>query len=436
MASQETGIPERPKDPEATTSADAAAAEADKGPSKKDLKKLEKEKAKADKAAKRAEEDRKQKEQAEASDTAKHLYGKLPNGLIEARITDEKEPKVSQDTEPANLLNLKESTVATIRAVVHNARGQSAKLAFLDLRQQTENIQAVIAEGGQHAISRQMVKWCAGLNRETIVLVTGEVKAPLEPVNSATISHLELHVEKCFVISEGPLMLPMQIKDAMHPPPVGEAAEAAGDTVDASGAPNASLFTRLNNRVLDLRTPVNLTIFRLNAAVTKLYREFLDSRGFMEIQTPKITGAATEGGATVFEVKYFDTKAYLTQSPQFYKQMAISGGFGKVYEVGGVYRAENSNTPRHLTEFTGLDFEMEIHRDWSEVLDVAEGVLMYIFKGLRERYKTEMDVIKREYPDAGNFKIPEGKAPRLTFSEGIKMLRDAGVEASEDEDIR
>lgn len=158
--------------------------------------------------------------------------------------------------------------------------------------------------------------------------------------------------------------------------------------------------------------------------------------GFTDVQTAKIAGEATEGGSSVFEMKYFNTKAYLTQSPQFYKQMLISGRFERVFEIGAVYRAENSNTARHLTEFTGLDFEMEIESEWTEVIDTAEECLQYIFQGLRSRGDYWMTVLQREYPDAGNFKIPEGKAPRLTFQEGIKMLKDAGVEdASEEEDI-
>jgi aspartyl/asparaginyl-tRNA synthetase len=242
-----------------------------------------------------------------------------------------------------------ENKVITVRARVHNARVQSAKLAFLDLRQRTENIQAVIAEGGEKGISRPMVKWCGGLNRESIVLVTGTVKKPLEPIKSATIENLELHVEKCFVVSEGPLSLPMQVKDAMRPPPIGEEADAEGQ-VDSSGTPIVTLNTRLNNRVLSLRTPTDQAIFHITGAVCTLFREYMLKHAFQELQTPKIAGAATEGGAGVFELNYFNTPAFLTQSPQFYKQMAIAGDMERVFEVGPVFRAENSNTPRHLTE--------------------------------------------------------------------------------------
>ena len=314
------------------------------GPSKNALKKAAKDKEKAEKAAKRQEQERQEREKAEANDTAKHLYGKLSDGI--APQVDKKTPP------PAKLRDLSadlEGKEVTVRARVHNARVQSAKLAFLDLRQRTENIQAVIAEGGENGISRQMVKWVGGLNRESIVLVVGVVRIPKEPIHSATISGLELHLQKVFIVSEGPVQLPMQVKDAMRPPPVGEEEEGEGQ-VDSQGTPIVTLNTRLNNRVLSLRTPTDQAIFHINGVVCELFREFMIKNHFQEIQSTKIAGAATEGGSGVFEINYFNTQAFLTQSPQFYKQMAIAGDMERVFEIGPVFRAENSNTARHLTE--------------------------------------------------------------------------------------
>ena len=333
MASQEQqNLPERAKGEESGA------------PSKNALKKAARDKEKAEKAAKRQEQERQEKEKAEANDTAKHLYGKLSDGIA-----------APSKQKPAALTSLRElcaefeNKEVALRARVHNARVQSAKLAFLDLRQRTENIQAVIAEGGEHGISRQMVKWCGGLNKESIVLVTGLVKVPKEPINSATVSNLEIHVEKVFVVSDGPIQLPMQVKDAMRPPPTGDEAETE-DQTDSQGTPIVTLNTRLNNRVLSLRTPTDQAIFHINGAVCELFREHLLKHQFQELQTPKIAGAATEGGSGVFEINYFNTAAFLTQSPQFYKQMAIAGDMEKVFEIGPVFRAENSNTARHLTE--------------------------------------------------------------------------------------
>ena len=100
-----------------------------------------------------------------------------------------------------------------------------------------------------------------------------------------------------------------------------------------------------------------------------------------------------------------------------------------------MFRAENANTARHLTEFTGLDFEMEILETWSEVINMAEALVSFIFNELRKRCARQMEIIKKLYPEAGDFLIPEGKAPRLRFADGIKMLNEAGIEASPDEDI-
>jgi aspartyl-tRNA synthetase len=143
--------------------------------------------------------------------------------------------------------------------------------------------------------------------------------------------------------------------------------------------------TRLDNRVLDLRTPANQAIFRIQMGVCELFRRALQAKGFVEINTPKIIGAASEGGANVFTVSYFKGSAYLAQSPQLYKQMAIAADFEKVYTIGAVFRAEDSNTHRHLTEFVGLDMEMAFQYHYHEVLDVLGQMFNNIFRGLAEQ---------------------------------------------------
>ncbi len=120
---------------------------------------------------------------------------------------------------------------------------------------------------------------------------------------------------------------------------------------------------RLNNRIVDLRTAASQSIFRIQSGVCNIFRSYLDSQDFIEIHTPKLQGGATESGATVFEVKYFGRPAFLAQSPQLAKQMCIAADFERVYEIGPVFRAEDSNTPRHLTEYTGLDLVRELIPD-------------------------------------------------------------------------
>lgn len=330
MASQgESSLPAMPKEEPAKPEA----------PSKNALKKAAKDKEKAEKAAKRQEQERQDREKAEANDTAKHLYGSLPSS-----------PSESQHfAELSELYVAKEDQEVTVDVRVHNARVQSAKLAFLVLREEAHTIQAVIGEGGVHKISRQMVKWCGGINSESIIRVTGLVKQPKEPVTSTSISNFELHVQSIYLISEAVEKLPVQVKDCMRPPPIGEENQEENE-VDSQGIPVVSLSTRLNNRVLDVRAAANQAIFQLQGGISNLFIEYMNQHDFRWIQSSKIVGAATEGGSGVFEIKYFDSKAYLTQSPQFFKQMAIAMDMKRVCEIGPVFRAENSNTHRHLTE--------------------------------------------------------------------------------------
>lgn len=197
--------------------------------------------------------------------------------------------------------------------------------------------------------------------------------------------------------------------------------------------PDVDQSTRLNNRVIDLRTVANQAIFSIQSAVVNLFRDFLNSKGFNEIHSPKLISAASEGGAEVFEVKYFNTKAYLAQSPQFYKQMAISADFERVYEIGPVFRAELSDGPRHMTEFTGLDMEMQINEHYHEVLDVLGDLFVYIFKGIETRFARELEAVRQQYPFRP-FKYLE-KTLRLEWPEAIAMLRGAGVTIGDLEDM-
>ena len=134
------------------------------------------------------------------------------------------------------------------------------------------------------------------------------------------------------------------------------------------------------------------TIFRIQAGVCELFRSYLTEKGFVEIHSPKMQGSSTESGAAVFKVDYFRRPAFLAQSPQLAKQMCIAADMERVFEIGPVFRAENSNTHRHLTEFTGLDLEMQFDHHYHEVLDMIDGMFKYIFKGLQERFHDEVGV--------------------------------------------
>ncbi len=259
--------------------------------------------------------------------------------------------------------------------------------------------------------------------KESIVDVLAEVKTVSAKVESCSQKDVELHVEEAWVSSLSEPQLPLQIEDASRRVEEGE--DKLSITVNQD--------TRLDNRVLDLRTPTNQAIFRLEAGVCQLFRESLTGRGFVEIHTPKIISAASEGGANVFQVSYFKGKAFLAQSPQLYKQMAIAADFGKVFTVGGVFRAEDSNTHRHLTEFVGLDLEMAFSHHYHEVVDTIGAMFTDMFRGLRDRFSGEIEVIRQQFP-AEPFAFLDPPL-RLEYRQGVRMLRDAGVEMGEEEDL-
>ena len=138
---------------------------------------------------------------------------------------------------------------------------------------------------------------------------------------------------------------------------------------------DAAIDSRLDYRWIDLRSDKNLLIFQAQTVMVNAMRQYLLDRRFIEIHTPKLIGAASESGSEVFELKYFDRKGYLSQSPQFYKQMAMAAGFDRIFEVGPVFRAEKSYTNKHATEFTGFDIEMSYIESFRDVMQVEAELL-------------------------------------------------------------
>ena len=152
------------------------------------------------------------------------------------------------------------------------------------------------------------------------------------------------------------------------------------------GVERSSIDQRIDYRWIDLRTDENQLMFKVQTAMVNAMREFLIDRNFIEIHTPKLIGAASESGAEVFEVKYFDRLAYLAQSPQFYKQMAMASGFERIFEVGPVFRAEKSYTNKHTTEFSGFDLEFSYITSYKDVMKMEEELLTAGLKAVKEQY--------------------------------------------------
>lgn len=198
--------------------------------------------------------------------------------------------------------------------------------------------------------------------------------------------------------------------------------------VDISGKVPALLDTRIKYRWLLARNPVEKAIFRIRAGVLKAAREYLEKNGFIEVQTPKIVAAGAEGGATLFKVQYFEREAYLSQSPQLYKQMLISS-FERVYEITPYFRAEKFNTTRHLNESWGIDVEQGFISGVEDVLQTAENLVAYIVDYIRTNYKEDLEILGVDLPKI----TPPFK--RLKFTEAVDILRSEGVEVSEIDDL-
>ncbi|MBQ4167899.1 MAG: aspartate--tRNA(Asn) ligase [Clostridia bacterium] len=154
---------------------------------------------------------------------------------------------------------------------------------------------------------------------------------------------------------------------------------------------DSAIDSRLDYRWIDLRTEKNKLMIKAQTELVRSFRDFLLERNLVEIHTPKIIGAASESGADVFELTYFDRKAYLAQSPQFYKQMAMAAGLERIFEVGPVFRAEKSFTSRHATEFTGFDLEFSYIDSYEDVMHIEEELLTYALKNVAEKYGEEIE---------------------------------------------
>ena len=180
-----------------------------------------------------------------------------------------------------------------------------------------------------------------------------------------------------------------------------------------------NIDTRLYYRWLDIRNEKNMLTRQIESTMIQAMREYLYEQDFTEIHTPKLIGAASESGSEVFEVKYFDRKAYLAQSPQFYKQMAMSAGMSKIFEVAPAFRAENSNTNRHATEFTSFDLEFSYIDSYEDVMDLEEDLLIAGLTKVKEKYG---DKIKELFDK--EVIIPSKPFPRIKLQDLYKELHE------------
>lgn len=276
-----------------------------------------------------------------------------------------------------------------------NTRRDHGQLVFVDLRDRSGIVQLVGEEG------------LSDFHPEDVIEVIGLVrKRPKEMINPLLkTGQVEVRVEKIKVLAKAAI-LPFDMgKEELR----------------------LELPTLLDYRSLTLRHPRVKAIFKVQETIIQTFREMMKDLGFVEIQVPTIVATATEGGAEIFPLKYFDYQAFLAQSPQFYKQIMV-GVFERVFTVAHAYRAEPSMTTRHLTEYLGLDVEFGFIDDWSEISDVAEHLVKKILAAVEKKNKKELTLLKVKIPQTST-KIPKmklRKAQEIIFKTTGRDLRKRG----------
>lgn len=332
--------------------------------------------------------------------------------------TTEEDAVLGRDKHDETLLSqvsdLKVGTPITFVARLHHARSISKKLAFLVFRQQVDTVQGVL-QCREHEISENFVRWAEHLSSESLVHVQGVLQEPIEPITGCSIRNVELLIDKVHVLVSITENLPIDVYTM-------DRVEKDDETETVAYV--HPMHARLENRVSFLRTPAMQAVMRIKSTLCQIYRNTLTDQGFIEVHTPKLQPAATESGAEVFKVKYFDRTAFLAQSPQLAKQLCMSADFDRVFEVGSVFRAENSNTHRHLTEYVSLDLEMVITKDYYDAMSVIDNLIKTMIRGVYEKHRKEIDIIKTHFPH-DDLVIPD-KTIVLPFKEAVELLNSSG----------
>jgi nondiscriminating aspartyl-tRNA synthetase len=269
-----------------------------------------------------------------------------------------------------------------------NALRDQKRVQFIVLRDEAGMAQVVLAKDDPPSELNERV---SALTQESAVTLTGTIAAD----ERVKLKGLELKLEQLEVDSLAEPELPI--------------------------APDSALDKRIDWRYLDLRRPDRRLIFEVQTTTERAMRDFWAKEGFIELHSPKLTGAATESGAELFKLEYFDRMATLAQSPQFYKQMAMAAGFGKVFEVGPVFRANPSFTSRHDTEFTSVDTEISWIDSHEDVMSFEERWLAHTLALVKDAHGEQIaETFETELI------VPEPPFPRITLEDAKQMLRDAG----------
>lgn len=275
---------------------------------------------------------------------------------------------------------------------IHTLRDQGG-IIFILLRDKTGIIQTIATKK-----AGEVFETASNLTLESVVTIEGLVKAEAQAPEG-----IEVAIETLEVLSLAAAELPIPV-----------VYEKSGEEPEVS--------KRFDWRWIDLRRPERQKIFEVWTALEKGFRKYYDEHGFTQLYTPSFMTAPSEGGSEVFEVSYFDRKAYLAQSPQFYKQMAMASGLERVFITGPVYRAEPSFTTRHMTEFTGWDFEISFIDSHHDVMAIEEELIVSGFEQVRK--------------DLGlQIKEPIIPFPKITMKEAKEKLKAADIKSEKDFDV-
>lgn len=271
-------------------------------------------------------------------------------------------------------------------------------ISFLQLRDRDGVIQVTTLKKR----SKDLFDLVASLPRESVLLVTGMVKESKEAR-----AGFEVLPDNIVLLNKAETPLPLGVIDKV----------------------GADLDTRLNNRFLDLRKEDVRAIFQIEAKAIEGIRGFLASEGFVEVSTPKIVAAGAEGGSTLFPIKYFDRSAYLAQSPQLYKQNLMATGLDRIYEIAHAYRAEASDTIRHIAEFISLDVEMAFIESSEDVMAVAEGIVVSSLEHVRDRAQDELQKL------GVKIERPMTPFPRVKYKEAVEIVKASGLRIEHGDDL-
>jgi aspartyl-tRNA synthetase len=272
-------------------------------------------------------------------------------------------------------------------------------LIFVKLRDRSGIVQITLPKA---KVSERIYKQTSSLSPESVVAFGGKVKKSKEAHGG-----LEIIPDAIEVINKANSPLPL----------------------DISGKIDSELETRLNSRFMDLRNPKKKAIFQIRDAALIGLRAFCEADGFIEVHTPKIVSAGAEGGATLFPVKYFGAEAYLSQSPQLFKQTLMATGFDKIYEISPYFRAEKSATSRHLTEFTQWDAEMAFITNFEDVMDFLEKTIVHALKHVKKSHKTQLDLLDID------LRMPHHPFQRITYKDAVQVLARHGKKVPKDRDL-